>query len=331
MVSVIRASAPGRCGIIGNPTDGYGGTVISCSIAQRAYVEVRPCDCLRIFISDKESVLTATGDFTLSGDYFDIPKSVLKFLGMAESRLEIRALSDIPFQAGLAGSTAIMAALFGALTAFKKEKINSYMIAEHIHEIEQTLLNIQCGFQDHYMVVFGGINNMDFRMKQDCSFIDVGCFATIESLDNYVSELPFVLGHTGVQHHSGNVHGPIRERWLQGDPRVRNGYNEIARLARLGKKALIRGDWPELGRLMNINHDIQRDLGGSGEINEILIKAALDAGAEGAKLAGAGHGGTIIALATKPRTVINALKTAGAQDILFPKPSPGLQVRREEL
>jgi galactokinase/mevalonate kinase-like predicted kinase len=330
MVPVIRASAPGRCGIIGNPTDGYGGTVISCSIAQRAHVEARPCDCLRIFMSGMETVLSAPGDFTLNGDYFDIPKSVLKFLGMMNSGIEIRAWSDIPFQAGLAGSTATMAALFGALKAFKKEKIHPYMIAEHIHEIEQILLNIQCGFQDHYMVVFGGLENMDFRMKEDCSFIDAGCYATIECLDNHVSELPFVLGHSGVKHHSGNVHRPIRERWLQGDPQVRNGYNEIARLARLGKKALIECDWRELGRLMNMNHDIQRELGGSGEINELLIKAALDAGAEGAKLAGAGHGGTIIALATEPEPVIRALKAAGAQDILFPKPSPGLQVRLEE-
>lgn len=205
------------------------------------------------------------------------------------------------------------------------------MIAEHLHEIEQRHLNIQCGFQDHYMVVFGGLNYLDFRMKEDCRFIDVGCYATVESLDNYVPDLPFVLGHSGVKHHSGNVHRPIRERWLQGDPQVRNGYSDITRLARSGKKALFAGDWDELGRLMNINHDIQRELGGSGEINEQLIKAARDAGAEGAKLAGAGHGGTIIALATKPKPVIKALKAAGAQDILFPKPAPGLQVRKEEL
>jgi len=45
------------------------------------------------------------------------------------------------------------------------------------------------------------------------------------------------------------------------------------------------GDWPALGRLMNENHAIQRDLGGSGEPNERLIAAALQAGAPGAKLA----------------------------------------------
>jgi galactokinase len=33
---LITASSPGRCGLVGNPTDMYGGTVISCSTEERA-------------------------------------------------------------------------------------------------------------------------------------------------------------------------------------------------------------------------------------------------------------------------------------------------------
>ena len=33
---MIIATAPGRAGIIGNPTDGYGGSMIACSIKNRA-------------------------------------------------------------------------------------------------------------------------------------------------------------------------------------------------------------------------------------------------------------------------------------------------------
>ncbi len=36
----IVCSAPGRCGIIGNPTDMYGGAVLSCSVGMRARVTV---------------------------------------------------------------------------------------------------------------------------------------------------------------------------------------------------------------------------------------------------------------------------------------------------
>jgi galactokinase len=37
---VIVASAPGRCGVLGNPTDMYGGSVISCSTRERAFCEL---------------------------------------------------------------------------------------------------------------------------------------------------------------------------------------------------------------------------------------------------------------------------------------------------
>ena len=114
------------------------------------------------------------------------------------------------------------------------------------------------------------------------------------------NELPLVLAHTGVKHHSGTVHKSIRERWLEGEPAVVEGYLEIARLARAAKRALLARDWDALADLMNRNHAVQRDFGGSGESNERLIAAALAGGADGAKLAGAGGGGTILALTHDP-------------------------------
>ena len=105
---------------------------------------------------------------------------------------------------------------------------------------------------------------------------------------------------------------------------MRAAYEEIGRLAREGKKALLLGDWPRLGWLMNRNHAIQRDLGGSGEANEKLIAVALAHGALGAKLAGAGDGGTIIALHPEPAAMIAALRAAGSELIFYPQPAPGV-------
>jgi mevalonate kinase len=77
---------------------------------------------------------------------------------------------------------------------------------------------------------------------------------------------------------------------------------------------------------MNENHAIQRDLGGSGEENERLISAALDAGCLGAKLAGAGQGGTIIALHEDVGYLSMRLRDAGASQILLPQAAEGLVV-----
>ena len=41
---MIRVTTAGRAGIIGNPTDGYGGTLISCSIKNKAEVIIEEND-----------------------------------------------------------------------------------------------------------------------------------------------------------------------------------------------------------------------------------------------------------------------------------------------
>jgi mevalonate kinase len=141
-----------------------------------------------------------------------------------------------------------------------------------------------------------------------------------------LGELPLLLANTGVQRHSGTVHKGFRERWLEGDPEVVDGYRRAARLAREAKKAMLAGDWACVGEAMNQNHAIQRDLGGSGEANERLIAAALQAGALGAKLAGAGKGGTIIALHDDLDHLAKKLEEAGAARVLRVTPSEGLVV-----
>jgi len=327
---MIKATAPGRAGIIGNPTDMYGGTVVSCSTQERATVTVEPWDELLVEVSGQRKVLKGREEFDMTGDYLDVVRAVIDFLGMYDEKLHITCTSDIPFRAGLSGSTAVIVAVLAALLAYRGELPHPYKLAEMARHVELYYVKVVCGYQDAYMCTFGGLNYMDFRDKEFYKGIRVEPYATIEPLTPFVPELPLILAHTGVERVSGSVHKPIRERWLEGDPEVVQGYLRVAHLARMGKKALLEGDWELLGELMNENHEIQRDLGGSGPANERLIEAALDAGALGAKLAGAGRGGTIIALHPEPEELIEPLKEAGADRILFPKPCPGVQVQEVE-
>jgi len=323
---VIRASAPGRCGIAGNPTDGYGGSVLSSSLAERAVVEITPAEETVIEVCGcRESLRGETPP--LSGDYTDVAKAVLLHHREALRcrTFRLRAATTVPMQAGLAGSTAILVAILGAVRRLLGIDSTPYEIAETARRIEFDLLGVVCGFQDQYMAVFGGLNYLDFRDKEP----DLGggaVLASVEPLETYIGELPLILANTGVQRHSGSVHRGLRERWLEGEPAVREGYLRIARLAREAKVALLDRDWPALGKAMNENHAIQRDLGGSGEANERLIAAALAGGALGAKLAGAGRGGTIIALHEDPDALGRRLAEAGATRILRVRPSAGLLV-----
>jgi galactokinase/mevalonate kinase-like predicted kinase len=220
----------------------------------------------------------------------------------------------------------MVVAALRAVLEYQGERYARHYFAECARSVELNYMGVVCGYQDQYMATFGGINYMDFRDKEFYREVGSEPYGTVEPLTPHVGRLPFILANTGVQHNSGAVHRPTRERWLEGDREVVDAYVRIGRLAREGKKALLHEDWRLLGELMNENHDITRRLGGSGPENERLIEAALRAGAFGAKLAGAGQGGTIIALHPEPSSLEPALLAAGARRILFPEPSEGVRL-----
>ncbi len=328
---LIVARAPGRAGIIGNPSDGYGGAVLACSIENTATATIEPADKLILQNRGGSVILQRTSDFACRGDYFDIPRAVLRCLNLEQLKAKIFIHSTVPEQAGLAGSTAVIAALLSALLAYTGRNYHKYHLAELNRTIELNYLNCHCGYQDAYMTTFGGLNYLDFRSKEHYRELHLEQYATVEPLHSFCSELPFVIAHTGVQHHSGNFHRPLRERWLKGEPQVVRGYREIAEMAREGKKALLNRDWPRLAFLMNENHRIQDALSFSGERNNYMIRVARDNGALAAKLAGAGGGGTIIALTLDPSRTRQALKRAGATAFINLDPgSPGVTVTKAE-
>ena len=313
---MIRVTAPGRAGIIGNPTDGYGGTMIACSIKNKAEVIIEESDQLIIENNSATRVLKWKNDFENKGDYFDVVRSVLRYFKLYDLKARISIRTDVPAQAGLAGSTAVLSSVLSAVASYIGLEYHMYHLAELNRIIELHYMKCQCGYQDAYMTTFGGLNYLDFRGKEYYKDLDDEIYATVEPLGKYVSELPFVIAHTGIKHHSGNFHKPLRERWLEGDQDVVDGYKEIADIAREGKKALLNRDWEQLAYLMNENHRIQDSLADSGEQNNYMIKVAKENGALAAKLAGAGGGGTIIALTLEPQRTIQALKEAGAQEFV---------------
>jgi len=327
----IVSTAPGRCGIVGNPTDMYGGSVLSCTTRERAQCTLVPHDALVVQAGDDSQVLHTAEDFLPTGNRLDLAKAVLRGLSVhpAKHHFHLKSETDIPMQAGLSGSTALVGAVYGAVAAYLELQQNKYVIAEEIRRIEYEIMGVVCGFQDQHMAVFGGLNYMDFRDKGSHLPMGNQPLATVEPLADVT--LPgFVLANTGVKHHSGTVHKSVRQRWLDGETMVVEAYDRVRHLAQIGKRALLAGDWQTLADAMNENQQIQHDLGASGKACDDLAAAARGAGAMAAKLAGAGHGGTVLALVTEDThdAVVVALKNAGASRILYPEPAPGLQVTR---
>ncbi len=339
----IMYSSPGRCGIVGNPSDMYGGSVISCSTEKRAYVTIEDNDALEFDVEGEVRTVKDPGDLVQDNGRFDAILAAIEYFNLGDAKLRISIRSDIPVSAGLSGSTAIITALVAALlewmnaneynagdkTAWSRTvALNKYLLAETVRHIELYFLKIVCGYQDAYMCSFGSINFLDFNDKENYLSLNREPLGTVESLADMSPNVPIVLAHTGIKRVSGSVHKPIRDRWIEGDKLIVKGVLRLAYIARMAKKAVMTGDWDMLGEAMSENHEIVRTFGSSSPANEKIIRTALDSGAIAAKLAGAGKGGTIIALNPEPADMIEALKSVGAGRILFPRPVAG--IKREE-
>jgi len=336
-------SAPGRCGIVGNPSDMYGGSVISLSTTERATVAIENNDILEITVEGHTRRIGSPADLMQDGGMFDAVLAAIEYFNLGDARIRIMVTSDIPVSAGLSGSPAVITALVAALLDWMREAgyaaapgsrwkleglTNRYLLAETVRHIELYFLKIVCGYQDAYMCAFGSMNFLDFRDKEYYLPLTREPFGTVENLALTAPRLPVILAHTGVKRVSGAVHKPIRDRWIEGDLLVTRGVLRLAHLARMTKTAVLSGDWDRLAEAMTENHEITRSFGSSSEVNERLIRTALDSGALAAKLAGAGKGGTIIVLDPgNTPGLVESLMDMGANRILKPEPVEG--VRKE--
>lgn len=324
----VLASAPGRVGITGNPSDMYGGCVVSTTTVERAFCEVTPAPSLVIRSGASAASVLDPGDLGPCGDDLDLVRAVLRWYALRDPLpcLSLRLWSGVPMQAGLGGSSALVIAALAALDRWFEVDRTPGSLAEAAHIVEYHEMGVLCGYQDHVMAVYGGMQAMGFSGKEDLADKHSGVLPTVRDLAPNSPGLPLVVAHSELRHSSGNVHATPYSHWQSGETAYVLGYRRIAEMATQAIAAIAAGDWHQVGALMNANHGVVRDLGGSHEANERLIGAALRAGALGAKLAGAGGGGTIVALAPDMHAVADALRQAGASRLLYPRPSVGVRV-----
>lgn len=301
---VIQASAPARCGILGNPSDIYGGFVLSCSVPVRATCRLTLGETGPL-PEDTRLLDAALARFPLEGDW------------------KIEWSTDIPRSSGLSGSTALLAATLACILVARDEisrLADPVAMGELVRDVERHEANIMCGYQDAQMIVNGGLQWMSFVGKHP---VNPGPHPTLTSLD---SELPFLLITTGVERLSGSVHGPMAQRWMDGDSEVVETMKSITEMGRQSKDWILNRDWDSLAEAMNENHRLVANLGGSGEPIDKLIGLAKEHGAQAAKLAGAGLGGTVIALTQQPAELEAKLRGEGYTRFLRPQLTQGLRL-----
>jgi len=140
-----------------------------------------------------------------------------------------------------------------------------------------------------------------------------------------VPRLTIVVGFTGVKGNTGELVAKVRRFW-EANNFAKETVAEIGQLAMEGVEALRREAAERIGQLMDRNHQLLTILG----VNHPKLQRLIDAArpfSHGAKLTGAGGGGSMIALTDEPERVSQAIERAGGQPFVAEIGAPG--VRRE--
>jgi mevalonate kinase len=129
--------------------------------------------------------------------------------------------------------------------------------------------------------------------------------------------LALVIGNTQVRGSTAEVNTRLR-KWLAEDETRMRYFEMIGALSQMAEQSLETGDWKYLGKLMNLNQLVLEKIGVSTPQLEALNRAALAAGALGAKLSGSGGGGIMLALvsAQTQAAVAAAIAAAGGEPII---------------
>ena len=237
--------------------------------------------------------------------------------------LSITTRTDAPRGSGLGGSSALTVTLVRALSELAGQPFDGENLVFLVRDLETRLLGVPAGIQDYYPPVFGGLAALHLVPGVPVRHPITG--VSVNDLSQHM-----LLHYTGVAHFSGTNNWQMYKRQIEGRKKVHRGFQKIAANAIEMERALEAGNFEAAGKALAkewTNRKALIDGISTPEIDE-AIKAAVDAGAWGGKVCGAGGGGCIVflfppekreaivsALAQVPGRVLDAVPVQGGMSV----------------
>jgi D-glycero-alpha-D-manno-heptose-7-phosphate kinase len=263
----------------------HGGCVLSVSINRYMYISIHPSfqNEQTILKYSKTEIVNALD--AIEHTYFNI---ILKQLNV--SGVEITSTADIPAGTGLGSSSSFTVGLLHCLYAYKHTFVSKENLAREACAIEIDKLGQRIGKQDQYAASYGGLKFYTFN-KDDSVFVEPVLMspASLEKLRRNLM-LFFVSG----EHKAADILEVQSKNIAAGEGE--KGQRKICDLAYELKDCLMSNDIDALGRILHESWLIKRTLASGISNNTIdrLYQLALDNGALGGKLLGAGGAGFLL-------------------------------------
>jgi D-glycero-alpha-D-manno-heptose-7-phosphate kinase len=259
--------------------------VVSAAIQSYMYIIIHP------YFHDKIRIKYSKTEDAQSVDEIQHPivREVLRKVSVGKG-IEIASFADVPAGTGLGSSSSFTVGLLHALYAYKGESVTKERLAREACEIEIELLKEPIGKQDQYAAAFGGLNYIRFNPDESVNI------APISLEQNGVAQLvdKLRLYYVGGKRSASNILSQQKANLKQ--------ENKLAQLDKMVALADdLRAsfhDWrvDHLAKNLYQGWQYKQELanGIGNDHVEGLMNHALQLGAKGGKLLGAGGTGFLL-------------------------------------
>ena len=289
---MIITQTPLRIGLVGGGTDlpdffrEHGGRVLNAAIDKYVYVVVKQRFDEDIYLNySQKEIVSRVEDIR-----HDLVREAMHMAGV-RGGVEITTLADIPSAgSGLGSSSSVTVGLLQALFTYKGIQLSAEELASRACTIELDRCQKPIGKQDQYAAAYGGISDLRFGPGDRVTVEPIRLDARLHR--HFQGEL--MLFYSGITRSADAI---LQEQTSNIGQRLAQ-LGLLRDLAEGAADALRAGDTDQVGVAMCKSWEAKRALA-SGVSNSLLdaaVDSAMDAGATGAKVAGAGGGGFVLVI-----------------------------------
>ena len=301
---MIITQTPLRIGLLGGGTDlpdyyrEHGGRVLNCAIDKYIYVIVKQRFDNDIYVNySKKEIVSRVEDLE-----HELVREAMWMTGVTNG-VEITTLADIPSAggSGLGSSSAVTVGLLHALFAYRGRQVTAEELADRACTIEIDRCGKPIGKQDQYIAAYGGIRDIRFGPGDQVLAEEL----ELSSAGRRDLQRNIMLFYTGVTRSANSILAeqtanikatrdqldllPTSRAWPPTGP---------ARPRGPGRRPTALRGCNAVGEAMRKGWEAKRQLaaGISNPQVDTAVERALEAGASGAKLTGAGGGGFLLVI-----------------------------------
>lgn len=291
---MIISRAPFRISFFGGGTDypvwyqKHGGAVLSTTINKYNYLI---CRYLPPFFKYKYVIGYRIREETETIAEIQHPsvRECLNFVNL-DRGVEIQHNADLPARMGLGSSSTFTVGLLHALHALKGKMVTKRQLALEAIHLEQDIIRENVGSQDQTAAAFGGFNKIIFGGQQQIQ---------VEPLTLDTGYLDFLRSHLMLFFtYFTRTASDIAEEQIKNTPKRGKDIERMLAMVNQAIAILNSGtsNLDDFGRLMHESWMLKRNLTSSITNPDIddIYRTALEAGALGGKLLGAGGGGCML-------------------------------------